>query len=102
MAKKYVPVFFEWLDVTSDLSQEEKGNLIDAMIFYASGERNYDDIIAALNKCELISFRHFKGVIDRNAILSETRSKAGSTRKQDSGTDSSKPEQTETKAVKEE
>lgn len=35
MAKEYVPIFFDWLDVTQDLTAEEKGNLIDAVVAYA-------------------------------------------------------------------
>lgn len=34
MAREYVPIFFEWLDVTQDLTAEEKGNLIDALVSY--------------------------------------------------------------------
>ena len=37
MAREYVPIFFDWLDVTQDLTAEEKGNLIDAVVAYASG-----------------------------------------------------------------
>lgn len=31
---KYVPIYLEWLDVTQDLTAEEKGNLIDAVFLY--------------------------------------------------------------------
>jgi predicted restriction endonuclease len=34
MAREYVPIFFEWLDVTQDLTAEEKGNLIDALVLF--------------------------------------------------------------------
>lgn len=34
MAREYVPIFFDWLDVTQDLTAEEKGNLIDALVVF--------------------------------------------------------------------
>ena len=34
MAREYVPIFFDWLDVTQDLTAEEKGNLIDAVVMF--------------------------------------------------------------------
>ena len=37
MAREYVPIFFDWLEVTQDLTAEEKGKLIDAVVAYASG-----------------------------------------------------------------
>ena len=37
MAKEYVPVFLDWTENTQDLTQEQKGNLIDAVILYAAG-----------------------------------------------------------------
>lgn len=36
MADKYVPISLEWLEVTQDLSAEEKGNLIDAVVAYVA------------------------------------------------------------------
>ena len=72
------------------------------MICYACGDWNYNEIVAGFDKCELISFRHFKCVIDRNSVLSESRSKAGSSKKQYAGADWNKPEQTGTNAAKEE
>lgn len=35
MASKYVPIFFDWTEVTVDLSQEQKGELIDAVVYWA-------------------------------------------------------------------
>ena len=34
MAKEYVPIYFDWLEVTQDLTAEEKGNLIDAVVLF--------------------------------------------------------------------
>ncbi|MBQ7835798.1 MAG: hypothetical protein IJ389_00930, partial [Clostridia bacterium] len=38
MAIKYLKVFLDWNEVTSELNYEEKGRLIEAMIKYANGE----------------------------------------------------------------
>ena len=37
MGKAYVPIYLDWLYTTQDLTPEEKGNLVDAMVSYASG-----------------------------------------------------------------
>ena len=97
MAREYVPIFFEWLDVTQDLTQEQKGNLIDAAVLYASGG-NYQ---AVLTGVEIIAFRFIKGQIDRNAAISDARSKAGSNKNEQNGTNENKTEQKETKLLKE-
>lgn len=45
MAREYVPVYFDWLEVTQDLTAEEKGNLIDAVLMYfKDGEQDIIDI----------------------------------------------------------
>lgn len=72
MAKEYVPIFFEWLDVTQDLTAEEKGNLIDAVVSYASG-REYEHLLCGACK---IAFRFLKGQVDRNAAISDVRRQA--------------------------
>ena len=72
MAKEYVPIFFEWLDVTQDLTAEEKGNLIDAVVSYASG-REYEHLL--MGACK-IAFRFLKGQVDRNAAISDVRRQA--------------------------
>ena len=49
MAKEYVPIFFDWLDLTRELTAEERGNLIDAVVAYASGgEKEIDPILKPL------------------------------------------------------
>ena len=35
--KEYVPIFFEWVEVTGELNAQEKGRLIDAIVLYAQG-----------------------------------------------------------------
>jgi molecular chaperone DnaK (HSP70) len=97
MAREYVPIFFEWLEVTQDLTQEQKGNLIDAAVLYASG----GDWERVLTGVEIIAFRFIKGQIDRNNAISDARSKAGSNKREQTITNDNKPKQTETKLPKE-
>ena len=96
MAREYVPVFFDWLDVTQDLTAEEKGNLIDAVVAYASGNE-YEHLLTGGCK---IAFRFMKGQVDRNTTISEQRSKAGSNKKEHQEAKEEKEEQTETKENK--
>ena len=37
MALEYVPVFWDWIEVTGELNDQEKGRLIDAMVMYSRG-----------------------------------------------------------------
>lgn len=97
MAREYVPIFFEWLDVTQDLTAEEKGNLIDAVVSYASG-REYEHLLCGSCK---IAFRFLKGQVDRNAAISDVRRQARQGKTQQPGTNYNKPEQTITKSPKE-
>ena len=97
MAKEYVPVFFDRLDVTQDLTAEEKGNLIDAVVAYASGQE-YEHLLTGGCK---IAFRFMKGQVDRNDAISETRSEARKNKTKQNETNDNKPEQTETKSPKE-
>lgn len=107
MAREYVPIFFEWLDVTQDLTAEEKGNLIDAVVSYASGQ-DYEHLLCGSCK---IAFRFLKGQVDRNAAISDVRRQArqGKTQQPVSGvikeeqtiTNDNKTEQTESNLPKE-
>lgn len=97
MAKEYVPIFFDWLDVTQDLNPEEKGNLIDAVVAYASGQE-YEHLLVGGVK---IAFRFLKGQVDRNNAISEARSNARANKPEQNGTNDNKPEQTETNFPKE-
>lgn len=96
MGKEYVPIFFDWLETTQDLSAEEKGRLIDAVITYAAG----GDYEALLEGAEKIAFRFLKGQIDRNAAISDARSRAGANKQEQKQEEESKPEQTETNGNK--
>lgn len=93
MGREYVPVFFDWLDVTQDLTAEEKGNLIDAVVAYASG-KEYEHLLSGAVK---IAFRFLKGQVDRNAAISDARSKARTNKTEQNETNDNKTEQTETK-----
>lgn len=97
MAKEYVPIFFEWLDVTQDLTAEEKGNLIDAVVSYAAG-REYEHLLCGACK---IAFRFLKGQVDRNAAISDIRRQARQGKTQQATTNDNKTEQTESKLPKE-
>ncbi len=94
MAKKYVPVFFDWTETTMDLDQTQKGNLIDAIVDYASERRSYDQIIDELSGIERVAFRFMKGQVDRNDEISAARSKAGSSRTEQKQASASKAEET--------
>lgn len=93
MAREYVPIFLEWLETTQDLTPEEKGNLIDAVVSYASG-KEYEHLLTG--GCR-IAFRFMKGQIDRNSAISDSRSKAGASKKEQPETNDSKPESNENK-----
>ena len=97
MGREYVPIFFDWLDVTQDLTAEEKGNLIDAVVAYASGQE-YEHLLSGGVR---IAFRFLKGQVDRNNAISEARSKAGSNKKEQTETNENKPEQNESNSPKE-
>lgn len=95
MANKYVPIFFDWKETTVDLTQEQKGNLIDAVVDYASVERSESDILSDLDGMERVAFRFLKGQVNRYLELSETRSRSASRSKQTEA-NLSKPQQTPT------
>ena len=97
MAKEYVPIFLEWLDVTQDLTAEEKGNLIDAVVSYAAG-LEYEHYLCGACK---IAFRFLKGQVDRNAAISDIRRQARQGKTQQTVTNDNKTEQTESKLPKE-
>jgi hypothetical protein len=96
MAKEYVPIFFDWLEVTQDLSQEQKGNLIDAAILYATGG-DWENVLKGV---ERIAFRFIKGQIDRNDAISAVRRQARANKREQNGTNDNKTEQNVTKQNK--
>ena len=101
MGKEYIPLFLDFNETTQDLTDEECGRLVRAMVDYA----NDSDYESRLTGAEKIAFRFMKGLIDRNSAISEARAKAGSKRNkpEQQETSESKPEQNETKPeIKEE
>ena len=93
MAKKYVPIFFDWSETTVDLSQEQKGNLIDGIVDYASMRRSMEDILAELSGIERVAFRFLKGQVDRFEEVSSARSRAGSIKPEQNEANDIKPQQ---------
>lgn len=95
--REYVPIFFDWMENTQDLTDEEKGRLIDAVIMYASGEDGWEE---RLQGAEKIAFRFMRGQVDRNDKISKARSEAGSSKKEQTQSNDNKNEQTETNEIK--
>lgn len=97
MASEYVPIFFDWMENTQDLTDEEKGRLIDAVIMYASGVEGWEE---RLQGAEKIAFRFMRGQVDRNNKISKARSEAGSSKKDQTQSNDNKNEQTQTNEIK--
>lgn len=98
MALCYIPIFFDWLEVTEALSDEEKGRLVDALILYARGE----DWQSKLNGNEKILFPALRKMIDRSAEISERRRVAGSSGGKQTQANSSKFKQIQATSTEEE
>lgn len=73
MGKEFLPVFLDFNETTQDLSDEQCGKLIRALVDYANGKEPQigDGML-------LMAFRFLKGSIDRNTRLSAVRAQAGS------------------------
>ena len=97
MAKEYIPLFLDFNETTQDLSDDECGRLIRAIIEYAN-DREYEQLLTG---AERIAFRFLKGVIDRNQAISEARARAGSSKREQQATNENKSEQPITNIVKE-
>lgn len=95
--REYVPIFFDWVENTQDLTDEEKGRLIDAVIMYASGEDGWEE---RLQGAEKIAFRFMRGQVDRNDKISKARSEAGSSKKEQTQSNDNKNQQTQTNEIK--
>lgn len=72
MAKEFLPLFLDFNETTQDLTDEQCGRLVRALVDYANGEE------PELSGMELMAFRFLKGSIDRNERLSAVRAIAGS------------------------
>ncbi len=91
MAERYIPIFLDLNETTQDLTNEECGRLIRAVVRYANGEETEPLLTGA----ERIAFRFMKGNVDRNLELSSIRARAGK-----KGGTASRPKQTEAKQSK--
>lgn len=63
----YVPIFYDWIEQTQELSAVEKGRLIDAIVLYARGGA-WQEMI---NGNERYAFPFFRAQIDRAREKSE-------------------------------
>ena len=70
--KEYVPIFFDWVEVTGELNAQEKGRLIDAIVLYAQGV----DWQEQIKGNERYLFPAFKKQIDRANEISDVRATA--------------------------
>lgn len=96
MADKYVPIFFDWVEVTGELNAQEKGRLIDAIVQYARG----GDWQEQIKGNERYLFPAFRQQIDRANDVSSKRGESGSKGGKQKVANSSKPKQTEANASK--
>lgn len=72
MAKEFLPLFLDFNETTQDLSDQQCGHLVRALVDYANGKE--PEIGDGM---ELMAFRFLKGTIDRNTRLSAVRAEAG-------------------------
>ena len=92
MAREFLPIFSDWLQVTEELNAQEKGRLIDAMVMYAFG----GDWQEQIKGNERYLFPAFKRQIDRGNEISEVRAGARLGKKKQVETNENKSEQTKT------
>ena len=102
----YVPIYLDWLETTQDLSADEKGHLIDAVVMYAAEKDEWIDQLETSG--EKIAFRFMRGQVDRNKAISKARSRArtgendsSDNKTEQNGTNENKEEQNGTKVPKE-
>ena len=96
MAQEYVPVFWDWIEVTGELNDQEKGRLIDAMVMYSRGGDWQDRIKGN----ERYLFPAFQQQINRARKLSDKRSDAGAIGGKQNRANESKPKQMQANASK--
>lgn len=98
MGREYIPLFLDFNETTEALTDEECGRLIRAIVDYANGESEF----SLETSGEKIAFQFLKGIVDRNASISEARARAGASKgnkTEQNGTNGNKTEQNETKSV---
>ena len=96
MAQEYVPVFWDWIEVTGELNDQEKGRLIDAMVMYSRG----GDWLDRIKGNERYLFPAFRQQIERARTMSEKRSDAGATGGKQAQANASKAKQIQANASK--
>ena len=96
MALEYVPVFWDWIEVTGELNDQEKGRLIDAMVMYSRGGDWQDRIKGN----ERYLFPAFQMQIERAREKSDKRADAGATGGKQAQANASKAEQNKANASK--
>lgn len=74
MAQPYYPLYFNWIEDTQELSDDEKGRLIDAIVLYARG----DDWQDRIQGNEKYVFPLYKSQVERAKKISAARAEAGS------------------------
>ena len=96
MALEYVPVFWDWIEVTGELNDQEKGRLIDAMVMYSRGGDWQDRIKGN----ERYLFPAFRQQIERARTMSEKRADAGATGGKQAQANASKAKQIQANSSK--
>ena len=91
MAEPYYTLYFNWIEDTQELNDQEKGRLIDAIVLYARG----DDWQERIKGNERYVFPIYRNQLDRARRLSEVRAEAGSKGGNQSQTRNSKVKQSE-------
>lgn len=94
MAKEFLPLFLDFNETTQDLTDEQCGRLIRALVDYANGME------PDLDGKEIIAFRFLKASIDRNEKLSAVRAAAGSKGGKQTQANASNRKQTEANGSK--
>ena len=92
----YIPIFLDWAETTSELNAQEKGRLIDAIVLYAQG----GDWQEQIKGNERYLFPAFRKQIDRAMEISDLRSKATESRRNQTQPNDIKDDQTESNAIK--
>ena len=91
MAEPYYTLYFNWIEDTQELNDQEKGRLIDAIVLYARG----DDWQERIKGNERYVFPIYRNQLDRARRLSEVRAEAGAKGGNQSQTKNSKVKQNE-------
>jgi len=73
MAEPYYPLYFNWIEDTQELNDQEKGRLIDAIVLYARG----DDWKDRIKGNERYVFPIYQNQLERARRLSAVRAEAG-------------------------